>query len=198
MDWNFIMDTAVATLCASIISISGMLVVNWLGNRKGYKDINTKIGNTPENKTLSQQHSDMQKDLIQNSTDMRKDLLQYSKDNQKDLLNKIGELPNTTLSGQSISIFNEIKALEDHLDAVQKSESFKRQQLTGDQAGIDQSIATLSAFSKLMIELQSENTELRQEIKEIKLENQQLRQQLELSEQENEEDLSDDPEMKLI
>ncbi len=187
MDWIFIMDTAIATLCASIISISGMLVVNWLGNRKGYKDINAKIGNTPENKTLSQQHSDMQKDLLQNS-----------KDNQKDLLNKIGELPNTTLSGQNQAIIKEVISIKEDLMKAKNVQDVKRQQLTGDQARIEQSIATLTAFSKLMIELQSENTELRQELKQLKQENQQLTLQLELSGQENGENFSEDQEMKML
>lgn len=185
MDWDFIMDTAIATLCASLISISGMLIMNWLSNRKGYKDIDAKMGTTPDKKTLSQQHADIQKDI-----------LQKSKENQNELVSKIGELPNTTLSGQNISIITEIRALQNYFNDIHKAEETKRQQLTSDQTQIEQSIAILNAFSSLMAEIQFKNSKLIQENQNLQLENRELKHLLELLEQE--EDMTEDQEMKLL
>lgn len=44
IDWSFLMDTAVATIIASLVAVAGTIIVNWFGNRKGYKNIDSKIG----------------------------------------------------------------------------------------------------------------------------------------------------------
>jgi len=62
MEMRTIIDTAVAASCASLISISGMLIVNWFSNRKGYKDIDAKIDRF-ENTTLSIQHKSMEETI---------------------------------------------------------------------------------------------------------------------------------------
>jgi len=46
------------------------------------------------------------------------------------------------------------------MTAAQKEEYIKRQRLTGDQAKIEQSITSLSAFSQVMVELQNRNASL--------------------------------------
>jgi len=199
MDWSeFIMGAVqgaiiggCVTILAALVAVAGSIYLNWMGNRKGYKDIDAKFGNL-DNKTLVGL-IDGKLGKLDNTT------LSGQHEQIKDFINqKVGNLLDTTLSGQNRTIIQEVKSIKEEMSEAKNQENLKRQQLTGNQAQIDQSIATLSAFSKLMIELQSENTELRQEIKELKLQNQQLKQQLDLSEQENKEDLSDDPEMKLI
>lgn len=186
IDWVEIMDVAIATIIGALVAVAGSIIVNWLGNRKGYKDIDAKIGN-PNNKTLV--------GLIEQKTGKLDDtsLSDQHKHIESYIKQIAGNLSNTTLSGQNIAISKEILKLQDSMESDRKVESLKRQQLTGDQARIDQSIASLAAFSHVMIDLQNENTELKQEIKELKIENQQLIEKLEQSE-----DLSEDQVMKMI
>ncbi len=172
MDWKFIIDTAVATLCASLISISGMLIVNWFSNRKGYKDIDAKIGKL-DNTTLSGQHKSMEETIL-------KDL----EVKQADLDYKIGNLTDTTLSGQNKAILQQVQSIKNDMTAAQKEDYIKRQQLTGNQAKIEQSITALSAFSQVMVELQNRNASLEHENKLLQQENLQLKQEVsELNEQ---------------
>jgi len=196
MDWNFIMNTAIATLCASIISISGMLLINWLGNRKGYKDIDGKMGKLDnktlvglieekigylENTSLSGQHAHIEEVIS----------------------NKIGDLGDITLSGQNKTLLREIQGFKEDFLKSQKYELLKRQQLTGDQAKIDQSIAALSAFSKLMVDVQTETIELKHKNKLLEEENIHLKQENSEfltqinEEQKQEEESQKEPDMKI-
>lgn len=91
----------------------------------------------------------------------------------------IEEIPNTTLSGQHNAILSAVKSLEDQLKSEKDRENLNRQQLTGDQARIGQSIETLSAFAKLMVDLQAQNNALLQENQTLKQENSLLKEQVE-------------------
>jgi SMC interacting uncharacterized protein involved in chromosome segregation len=172
IDWVGIMDVAVATLCGALVGVAGSIFVNWLGNRKGYKDINAKLGKL-DNTTLSGQHEEI-KDFIEQKAGKL--------DNQSlaGLIEQtVGKLDNTTLSGQNITLLAEIRKIQAEMDSDRKLKSLKRQQLTGDQAKINQSITALAAFSNVMADLQSDNLKLRQETKILQEENLQLKQQLE-------------------
>lgn len=52
IDWVRIMDVTVATLCGALVGVAGSIFVNWLGSRKGYKNIDSKLGKL-DNTTLS-------------------------------------------------------------------------------------------------------------------------------------------------
>jgi hypothetical protein len=104
---------------------------------------------------------------------------------------KIGKLDDSTLSGQNHALLSEVLKIQGEMDSGRKLESLKRQQLTGEQARIEQSIATLSAFSQLMIDLQVKNDELVKENQSLKQENLKLRKEvLELGQQD---ELEQDP-----
>lgn len=155
-EWVEIMDQSIGVLCGAIIGVGGSILVNWLGNRKGYKDIDAKLGKL-DNTTLV--------GLIDQKVG--------------NLNNQIGEIPNTTLSGQHNTILSAVKSLENQLKSEKDRENLNRQQLTGDQARIGQSIETLSAFAKLMVDLQAQNNVLLQENQTLKQENSQLKEQAE-------------------
>ena len=73
IDWGYIMDIAVATIIGALIAVAGTILVNWLGNRKGYKDIDRKIGQL-DNTTLSGEHSKITNDIIHTIEDTSRDL----------------------------------------------------------------------------------------------------------------------------
>jgi len=175
MDWSeFIMGItegtiigACVTLVVALVTVAGSIYNNSLINRKGYKDIDTKIGQTPENRTLSQQHTDLQNNFHQ-----------IANENQKELLAKIGVLPNTTLSGQNINIIAQVKDLKDTFESAQKEEFSKRQLLTGHQESIVQSISVLSSFQKEMMDLQKDKLTLLKQVDTLTQENSLLKEQI--------------------
>jgi hypothetical protein len=64
MDWIFIMNTALATIIASLIALAGIFLTNWYNDKKGYKDVSAKIGQL-DNTTLSGQHEQIKKYIEQ-------------------------------------------------------------------------------------------------------------------------------------
>lgn len=44
-DWGYVMDIALATIVGAIIAVAGSVILNYLGNKKGYKDIDKKSDN---------------------------------------------------------------------------------------------------------------------------------------------------------
>ena len=67
------MEIAVATIIGALIAVAGTILVNWLGNRKGYKDIDRKIGQL-DNTTLSGEHSKIINDIIHTIEDSSENL----------------------------------------------------------------------------------------------------------------------------
>lgn len=186
IDWKLVMDAAFATLIASLISIAGMLTVNWFSNRKGYKDIDAKIGKV-DNKTLveliEQKVGNLPNTTLSGQHEMlEKNIIRELEEKQNYLNNKIGNLEDTTISGQNKHILLEVQSLKDAITRDRNNEYLKKQQLTGDQARIEQSITILSSFSQIMVDLQNANTKLENENKLLHKENQELKQQLELFE----------------
>ncbi len=163
-DWGYIMEMAIATIAGALIAVAGTIFVNWLGNRKGYKDIDRKIG-TLDNTTLSDQHKKITED-IKKSID----------DNAKEFKNKIGTLDNTTLSGQNKNIIKRIENISQFLEKERDIKLQKNNLLDYDMQKINISIDNLSGFAEIMKDLFSENSELKAENHSIKLENQKLAQ----------------------
>jgi uncharacterized protein YpmS len=171
MDWNFIMNTALATVIASIIALAGVFITHWFDDKNGYKNVDAKIGQL-ENITLSGQHQN-----IENLIEQKVGKL----DNQSLaglIEQKAGRLDNTTLSGQNIAILKAIQDFQNKIEYEKKVAGLKRGQLTGDQAKINQSITALEAFAHIMTDLQNENVSL-------KAENQNLRHEIDLIQQQN-------------
>ena len=159
------MDTAVATIVASLVAVAGTIIVNWIGNRKGYKDISGKIGNL-DNTTLSGQHSNITENIVQSITD-----------NTKELKNKIGKLDDTTLSGQNKDIIKKIENISLFLEKEKEEKLLKNDLLGYDVQKINSSIENLSGFADIMKNLSSENSKLKAELYNIKSENQKLTQE---------------------
>ena len=177
MDWKVFMDTATATLGGALIGVAGSIIMNWFGNRKGYKNIDAKIG-TLENKTLvGFIHSKI--------GTLSNDTLSSQHKHIEEIINlKVGDLQNTTLSGQNITILNRVKELKDSYEAIQREEALKRQILTGHQESIVQSLSVLGGFQKELIDLQNDKLALLKQVDELEQENAQLQEQvLELEEQ---------------
>lgn len=173
MNWGeFIMGVADGTiigacvaLVVALVTVAGSIYNNSTNNRKGYKDVDLKIGSL-NNTTLS--------GLINQNHDHMEDVFNY----------KIGELSNTTLSGQNLDILNRIKELKDSYEAAQKEETLKRQFLTGHQESIVQSLSVLGSFQKELIDLQNDKLALLKQVHELKQENAKLLDQVaELEEQ---------------
>lgn len=173
MNWReFIMGVADGTiigacvaLVVALVTVAGSIYNNSTNNRKGYKDVDSKIGSL-NNTTLS-------------------GLINQKHDHMEDVFNqKIGDLPNTTLSGQNIDILNRVKELKDTYEAAQREEALKRQLLTGHQESIVQSLSVLGSFQKELIDLQNDKLALLKQVDELKQENTQLKEQvLELEDQ---------------
>lgn len=173
MNWReFIMGVADGTiigacvaLVVALVTVAGSIYNNSTNNRKGYKDVDSKIGSL-DNTTLS-------------------GLINQKHNHMEDVFNhKIGELSNTTLSGQNLAILNRIKELNDTYEAAQREEALKRQLLTGHQESIVQSLSVLGSFQKELIDLQNEKLALIKLVDELKQENKKLLVQIaELEEQ---------------
>lgn len=169
IDWGYVMDIAIATVVGALIAVAGSVVVNWLGNRKGYKDIDGKIG-TLDNTTLSGQHNKITKDIINSINDNTKEL------NNK-LDNKIGVLNNTTLSGQNKEIIKKVENISHFLEKEKEEKLLKNNLLGYDAQKVNSSIENLSGFAEIMKNLSSENSKLKAENYNLKNDNQNLTQE---------------------
>lgn len=169
IDWGYIMDIAVATIVASLVALAGTIIVNWLGNRKGYKNIDDKIG-TLDNTTLSGQHNKITQDLVNSINDNTKEL------NNK-LENKIGALNNTTLSGQNEDIIKKVENISHFLEKEKEEKLLKNNLLGYDVQKVNSSIENLSGFADIMKNLSSENSKLKSENFNLKNDNQNLTQE---------------------
>lgn len=165
-DWRYIMEMAIATIAGALIAVAGTIFVNWLGNRKGYKDIDSKIG-TLDNTTLSGQHSKITED-IKKSID----------DNAKGLNNKIGTLDNTTLSGQNEDIIKKVEDISQFLEKERDIKNQKNNLLGYDMQKINSSIDNLSGFAEIMKNIYSENSDLKAENHNLKIQNKKLNQEI--------------------
>ena len=166
IDWGYVMDIAIATIVGALIAVAGSVVVNWLGNRKGYKDIDSKIGSL-DNTTLSGQHNKITNDIIDSINDNTKEL------NNK-LDNKIGVLSNSTLSGQNEDIIKKVENISLFLEKEKEEKLLKNNSLGYDVQKINSSIENLSGFTDIMKNLSSENSKLKAEIYNIKRDNKKL------------------------
>lgn len=161
MDWNFIMNIALATVIASIIALAGVFITHWFDDKNGYKKVNAKIGKL-DNTTLSGQHKEIEGLIEQKIGKL---------DNQSLaglIEQKAGRLDNTTLSGENLEILKAVQTFRNEIDSEKKSADLKRGQLTGDQVRISQSITALEAFEHIMVDLQSENLSLKAENQALK------------------------------
>lgn len=192
MFWSTkIMEVITGAIITAAAAILGAIIGLIATNIKNYKTLNGKIG-TLDNKTLV--------GLINEKTGKLEDtsLSGQHAHIEEVISTKIGDLGDTTLSGQNKLMLHEVQSVYKFVTESQKEEEYRRKQLTGEQAKIDQSITVLAAFNQKMIDVQYENTILRQKMEELKLENQELKSQLELLEQEQQEDMTDDQEIKLL
>ncbi len=176
MDWGYIMDIAVATIIGALIAVAGTILVNWLGNRKGYKDIDRKIGQL-DNTTLSGEHSKITNDIIHTIEDNSRDLNNTINKKVDVLDNRIGVLDNTTLSGQNNDIIKKVDNISQFLIKERDTKLQKNNLLSYDVQKINSSIENLSGFAEIMKNLSAENSELKAENYTIKNENKQLTQE---------------------
>lgn len=159
------MDIAVATIIGALIAVAGTILVNWLGNRKGYKDIDRKIGQL-DNTTLSGEHSKITNDIINNSKKLN------------NIINrKIGVLDNTTLSGQNNDIIKKVDDISQFLIKERDTKLQKSNLLSYYVQKINSSIDNISDFAEIIKNLSAENSELKAENYTIKNENKQLTQE---------------------
>lgn len=165
IDWSFIMDTAVTTIVASLVAVAGTIIVNWFGNRKGYRNIDNKIGSLG-NTTLSGQHSKITEDL-KNAVE----------DRSKEINAKIGTLDDTTLSGQNKGIIKKVENISHFLEKENEKKLLNNNLLGYDVQKINSSIENLSGFADIMKNLSSENSKLKAENYNIKNENHKLSQE---------------------
>ena len=182
MDWNFIMNIALATVIASVIALIGVFITHWFDDKSGYKNVNAKIGQL-DNTTLSGQHQNIETLIEQKIGKL---------DNQSLaglIEQKAGCLDNTTLSGQNIAILKEIQDFQNKLESEKRVADIKRGQLTGDQAKIDQSITALATFARIMTDLQNENIALKAENQNLKREIDRIHQQNQDRDQEQDLDI---------
>lgn len=165
LDWSYIMDIAIATIVGALIAVTGSIIVNWLGNRKGYKEIDNKIGSL-DNTTLSGQHNKITEDITR-----------AIEGKAQELNNKIGLIDDTTLSGQNKDIINKVDNIS-HFLQKEKEDKLQKNNLLGyDVQKICSSIENLSGFADTMKNLSSENTKLKAENYNIKNDNQKLAQE---------------------
>lgn len=159
------MDTAVATIVASLVAVAGTIIVNWFGNRKGYRNIDNKIGSLG-NTTLSGQHSKITEDL-KNAVE----------DKSEEINAKIGTLDDTTLSGQNKDIIRKVENISHFLEKENEKKLLNNNLLGYDVQKINSSIENLSGFADIMKNLSSENSKLKAENYNIKNENHKLSQE---------------------
>ena len=169
IDWGYIMDTAIATVVGALITVAGSIIINYIGNRKGYKDIDSKIG-TLDNTTLSGQHNKIAKDIEKSITDNTKEI------NNK-FENKIGVLTNTTLSGQNQDIIRKVENISNFLERERELKNQKNALLNYDMQKINVSIDNLSGFADIMKNLSAENTTLKTKNCELINQNRKLQQE---------------------
>jgi len=190
MDWDFVMNTAIATIIASLIALAGVFITHWLDNNNGYKRLNSKIGDLG-NKTLAGLIDDKIGKLDNQSLEglfMQK----IGKLDDRSLAGLIGKLDNATLSGQNIDILQAVQNLKDTMNSAKEKDELKRAQLTGDQARLAQSVEVLSSFAQVMTDLQVRNNALVKENQQLKQKIAQLQEPTENLQPEPEEDLSQD------
>ncbi len=166
MDWGFIMEVALASIACALIAVAGSILINTFSNRKGYKDIDSKIGNL-DNTTLSGEHKDMKKAIEQSITH-----------NTNEIDSKIGILNNTTLSGQNENIMKSVEDISKFLEKEKEQKKLKNSLLNYDLEKISTSIDNLSGFASNMEDLCAENAALKAEVEELKQENKKLKEQL--------------------
>lgn len=171
IDWGYIMDMAIATLVGALIAVAGSILVNWFSNRKGYKDIDGKIG-TLDNTTLSGQHNQISK-----SVDKTSQQLENIENEAHKLSDKIGVLNDTTLSGQNKTIMKQIDSINTFLNNEKSKREDKLYSLNGDMSRINSSIETLSSFAEIMRDLSAEKEHLILENQQLKSDKQKLLQE---------------------
>lgn len=148
LNWSELMDIAIATLIGAIITVTGAVLVNWLGNRKGYRDISNKIGNA-DNITLSGQLNLMEKEIIEK------------------LGNKIGDVREATLNSQHLTILENMRQMDRRLQDREKEEAEKKEALSGKMYDIRRNIEDLKSLSDIMMDLQQENIMLKEQVKQL-------------------------------
>ncbi len=169
IDWSYIMDVAIATIIGALIAVAGSIIVNWFGNRKGYKDIDSKIG-TLSNTTLSGQHTKITNDVIKSIEENTKDI-----NNKIDI--KTGSLDNTSLSRQNEDIIKKVDNITRFLENERDKNLHINDFLSYDMQKINSSISNLSGFSDIMKNIAFENSALKAENNKIKTENEKLSQE---------------------
>lgn len=170
MSWVDIMDVAIATIYATLVGIAGSIFVNWLGNRKDFKNIDEKLGKL-DNQTLAglieQKAGKLDNQTLAGLIEQKTGKLENQ--SLAGLIEqKTGRLDNTTLSGQNIAILKAIQDFQNKLESEKRVADIKCGQLTGDQAKIDQSITALVTFARIMTDLQNENIALKAENQHLK------------------------------
>ena len=165
-DWGYVMDIALATIVGAIIAVAGSVILNYLGNKKGYKDIDKKIGQL-DNTTLSGQHNKITQEIKQTVAE-----------NAKSINNNIGILNNTTLAGQNQEIIKRVDSIAENLQKDRESELRKENFLSSDMKIISNSITNLSEFSNIMKNLNEENMIWKSENQRLLQENEQLKHQI--------------------
>lgn len=188
MDWDFIMNTAIATIIASLIALAGVFITHWLDNNNGYKRLNSKIGDLG-NKTLAGLIDD-KIGKLDNQSLAGLFMQKIGKLDDQSLAGLIGKLDNTTLSGQNIDILHAVQDLKGTMDSAKEKDELKRAQLTGDQAQLIQSVEALSAFAHVMTDLQDKCYSLTNENQQLKQRIAQLQEQTENLQQEPKENSS--------
>ena len=166
MSWSDpLMDVVVAAVVGAVGTVFIGFVSLVVSNMKGYKDISSQIGK-PENQSLT---GFIEQKIGKLENQSLTGLIEQ----------KAGKLDNTTLSGQNIEILKAVQNFRDEIAAEKKENNLKRGQLTGEQSKIEQSVAALSAFTKVMEDLQNKNSSLIQENFQLKHEIAQIKRQTE-------------------
>lgn len=162
MNWGLIMDVAVATIVGALIAVTGSIIMNFFGNRKGYKDIVNKIGKC-DNTTLSGQHIKLL-DTVSNAEKIT-----------NEINSKLGNTDNTSISRQNEDIIHLINDISDSLEREKNSRIDKLSLLNGEMSIINNSIENLSCFSEIMKNLTYENAKLKTENETLRKENDKLK-----------------------
>ena len=166
MSWSDpLMDVVVAAVVGAVGTVFIGFVSLVVSYMKGYKDISSQIGK-PENQSLT---GFIEQKIGKLENQSLTGLIEQ----------KAGKLDNTTLSGQNIEILKAVQNFRDEIAAEKKENNLKRGQLTGEQSKIEQSVAALSAFTKVMEDLQNKNSSLIQENFQLKHEIAQIKRQTE-------------------
>lgn len=159
MDWeSFFMNVIIGAIIGAAAGLIGIILTNIFTDWRGYKKIESKIGDTSK-ASLSHQHEDMEEHLSSQHENMEEHIISHHKDMEEHLSGQISrnaELQETAIDG--------VSAIKDSLLTQKINEENRYNNLSEKQKDIKSEIDAISALQKDWERLNEQNKAMTEKI----------------------------------